>query len=148
MFGVPNEYLYPDANRLIADEIKVSENFRKASADFSREIAYRLLNQAIPELLDGNLKPMKEFIFDYRWNMGSIKNCSYAYPQIVELAEKMRYLRNDDDIDSIFLSTAGPGFCMITKNIEKAKSIFESLNMRTLVTDIHNSKYEIIEKTR
>lgn len=83
--------------------------------------------------------------------MGSIKNCSYAYPQIVELAEKMRYLRNDDDIDFIFLSTAGPGFCMITKNTEKTKSIFESLNslnMRTLVTDIHNSKYEVTEKTR
>jgi len=74
VFGVPNKYLYPDANRLIADEIKVSKNFKKASIDFSREIAYRLLNHAIPELLDGNLKPMKEFIFDYRWNMGSIKN--------------------------------------------------------------------------
>lgn len=148
VFGVPNEYLHPDANRLIADEIKVSKNFKKASIDFSREITYRLLNQAIPELLDGNLKPMKEFIFDYRWNMGSIKNCSYAYPQIVELAEKMRYLRNDDDIDFIFLSTAGPGFCMITKNIEKAKSIFENLNMKTFVADIHNSKYEVVEKTR
>lgn len=60
----------------------------------------------------------------------------------------MRYLRNDNDIDFIFLSTAGPGFCMITKNIEKAKSIFENLNMKTFVADIHNSKYEVVEKTR
>ena len=146
VFGVPNEYLHPDANILITDEISVSKNFEKASIDFSREIAYRLLNQSIPELLDGNLKPMKDFIFDYRWDMGSIKNCSYAYPQIVELAEKMRYLRNDDDIDFIFLSTAGPGFCMITKNTEKAKSIFEGLNMKTFITDIHNGKYKVIEK--
>ena len=37
---------------------------------------------------------------------------------------------------------------MITKNIEKAKSIFENLNMKTFVADIHNSKYEVVEKTR
>ena len=29
-------------------------------------------------------------------------------------------------------------FCMITKNTEKARSIFEGLNMKTFVEDIHN----------
>jgi len=43
---------------------------------------------------------------------------------------------------------AGPGFCMITKNTDSTKNIFERLNMRTLVTDIYNSKYEVIEKTK
>ena len=148
VFGVPDEYSYPDANRLIADEVKISDNFRKASADFSRDIAYRLLNQSIPELIDGNFKPMKEFIFDYRWDMGSIKNCSYAYPNILGLSEKMRYLRNDDDIDFVFLSTAGPGFCIITKNTEKAEKIFKSLNMKTFVAKVYNGKYEIIERIR
>ncbi|MDO4399259.1 MAG: hypothetical protein Q4C24_03130, partial [Candidatus Saccharibacteria bacterium] len=145
VFGVPNEYLHPDANTLIADEIDASENFEKASIDFSREIAYRLLNEAIPELLDGNYKPMKDFIFDYRWDMGSIKNCAYAYPKIVELAEKMRPLRDDKDIEFIFLSTAGPGFCIVTKNTEKARSVFESLDMKVYVADIHNDKYKIIK---
>lgn len=146
VFGIPNEYTHPDANSLIAKENDVSENFEKASEDYSREIAYRLLNEAIPELVDGNYKPMKEFIFDYRWDMGSIKNCAYAYPAIAELAEKMRHLRNDDDIDFIFLSTAGPGFCMITKKVNKAKEIFEKLNMKTIVANIHNDKYKIIER--
>ena len=145
VFGVPNEYLHPDANTLLADELNVSENFEKVSVDFSREIAYRLLNEAIPELLDGNYKPMKDFIFDYRWDMGSIKNCAYAYPKIVELAEKMRPLREDKDIEFIFLSTAGPGFCIVTKNTEKAKNIFESLDMKVYVADIYNDKYKIIK---
>ncbi len=148
VFGIPNRYLHPDANTLITDEIMVSESFKKASTDHSREIAYRLLNDAIPELVDGNFRLMKEFIFDYRWDMGSIKNCSYAYPDIVDLAEKMRSLRNDNDIDFIFLSTAGPGFCIVTKDINKAKNIFKRLDMKTFVTDIHNSKYQIIEKVK
>ena len=148
VFGVPNQYLHPDANTLITDEIFVSENFKEASADYSKEIAYRLLNDAIPELVDGNFRPMKEFIFDYRWNMGSIKNCSYAYPGIVGLAEKMRPLRNDNDIDFIFLSTAGPGFCIVTKDIDKAENIFKRLDMKTFVTDIYNGKYKIIEKVK
>ena len=148
VFGVPSEYLYPDANKLIMDEVKVSEKFKRASVDFSREIAYRLLNQSIPELIDGNLKPMKEFIFDYRWDMGSIRNCSYSYQDIFELSEKMRYLRNDDDIDFIFLSTAGPGFCIVTKDTEKAKKIFKGLNMKTFVANVYNGRYKIIEKVR
>ncbi len=146
VFGIPNEYTHPDANSLITKENDVSENFEKASEDYSREIAYRLLNEAIPELVDGNYRPMKEFIFDYRWDMGSIKNCAYAYPAIAELAEKMRHLRNDDDIDFIFLSTAGPGFCMITKKVNKAKEIFEKLNMKTIIANIYNDKYKIIER--
>lgn len=148
VFGIPNQYLHPDANTLITDEIAASESFKKASTDYSKEIAYRLLNDAIPELVDGNFKPMKEFIFDYRWDMGSIKNCSYAYPGIVDLAEKMRPLRNDNDIDFIFLSTAGPGFCIVTKDINKAENIFRRLDMKTFVTDIHNGKYQIIEKVK
>lgn len=146
VFGVPNQYLHPDANTLIADEIIASGNFKKASTDYSREIAYRLLNDAIPELVDGNFRPLKEFIFDYRWDMGSIKNCSYAYPGIVSLAEKLRPLRNDNDIEFIFLSTAGPGFCIVTRNTNKAKNVFKKLNMKTFITDIYNDKYKIIKK--
>lgn len=146
VFGVPNDYLHPDANKLISKEIHVAENFEKTSNDFSREIAYRLLNEAIPAFIDGKTKPMKEFIFDYRWDMGSIKNCSYAYPKIYELAEKMRPLRNDDDIDFIFLSTAGPGFCIITRKVDKAEEIFENLDMRVIVSNIYNDKYKIIER--
>lgn len=148
VFGIPNEYTHPDANDLISKEVNVASDFEKASNDYSREIAYRLLNEAIPELIDGNYRPMKEFIFDYRWDMGSIKNCSYAYPKIYDLAEKMRYLRDDDDIDFIFLSTAGPGFCMITRNVEKARKIFEDLNMKVITSDVFNDKYKIIERRK
>lgn len=44
-------------------------------------------------------------------------------------------------------STGQINFCMITKHAEKAKSILERLNMKTFVTDIHNNKHEVIEKT-
>ena len=82
---------------------------------------------------------------------------SELYNNLIKSMDLIRYLAgnrteeidgDDDDIAFIFLSTAGPGFCMITKNTEKAKSIFESLNMKTFVADIHNSRYEVIKKTR
>lgn len=146
VFGVPNGYKHPDAGTLIPKEIQDSSKFKKTSKLFSKEIAYRLLNEAIPELLDGNFKPMKDFIFDYRWDMGSIKNCSYAYPKIMEIAEKLRYLKNDADIEFVSLSTAGPGFFIITDKIEKAKNIFNKLDMKVYVADIYNDKYKILEK--
>ena len=42
----------------------------------------------------------------------------------------------DDDIDFIFLSTAGPGFCIVTRNIGKAERVFKSLDMKTLVINL------------
>lgn len=45
-------------------------------------------------------------------------------------------------------STGQINFYTITKHTEKARSIFEGFNMKTFVEDIHNSKYEVIEKTR
>ena len=146
VFGIPNKYTHSDANTLIIEEIKETNNFKKASKDFSREIAYRLLNDAIPELLDGNYKPMKNFIFDYRWDMGSIKNCAYAFPDITILAEKMRPLKNDEDIVFIALSTAGPGFFIATYNASKAERIFADLDMKTYIANVYNDKYKIIER--
>lgn len=146
VFGVPKNYTHPDSNTLIPKEIKNISKFKKASKDFSREIAYRLLNIAIPELIDGNYKPMKDFIFDYRWDMGSINNCAYAYPEILNIAKKMRPLKEEDDILFVALSTAGPGFFIATRNVAKAEKILTSLNMKTYVTNIYNRKYKILAK--
>ena len=57
----------------------------------------------------------------------------------------MRPLRNDKDIEFIFLSTAGPGFCIVTRNTEKARNIFESLDMKVYIADIYNDKYGVIK---
>lgn len=146
VFGVPLDYVHPDANHLIPKEIQNIPKFKKTSDSFAEKIAYRLLNDAIPELLDGNYKPMKDFIFDYRWDMGSIANCSYAYPKIMEIAEKMRPLKNDVDIEFVALSTAGPGFFIVTRNTEKAEKIFKNLDMKTYVANIYNDKYKILDK--
>jgi len=89
---------------------------------------------------------MKDFIFDYRWDMGSINNCAYAYPEVVKIAEKLRPLKNDKDIKFVSLSTAGPGFFIVTKKVEKAKKIFSSLNMAIYVANIYNGKYKILKK--
>lgn len=148
VFGVPKEYSHPDANSLIRKEIKYAEDFEEVSKKYSNEIAYRLLNNAMPEMAEGNFTPMKELIFDYRWDMGSIKNCSYAYPNITELAEEMRPLRDDPDIKFIFLSTAGPGFCIVTEKPDKATKIFDNLNMRSFIANIHNGKYKILNKVK
>jgi predicted sugar kinase len=146
VFGVPSKYAHPDANNLICKEVKNISKFKKVSKNFAEKIAYRLLNEAIPELLEDNYKPMKDFIFDYRWDMGSIENCAYAYPSIMDIAEKMRPLKNDSEIEFVALSTAGPGFFIATKNVARAKRIFADLNMTTYVTKIHNEKYQIIKK--
>lgn len=56
---------------------------------------------------------------------------------------KLYIMKPEDNI----YPTGQINFYMITKHTEKARSIFEGLNMKTFVTDIHNNKHEVIEKT-
>ncbi len=145
IIGVPEQFSYPDSNELMNREIKNMDGFKKTGYNFAGKIAYRLINEAIPGIIHKNYKPCKDLIFDYRWDMGSIKNCSFVCPEILGIAEKLRPLKNDPEIIFISLSSVGPGFFIISKNAERAQRIFSELNMKTYVTDIYNNKYKIIK---
>lgn len=141
VIGVPENFEAPDSRSLMDAEVDNIEGFREAGDTYGKEIAYRLVHEVLPSLSDGSMKKCKELIFDYRWNMNSIKNCSFVYPDMLEIAEKMRPLKDDGKIEILSLSSVGPGFFALTKEPEYVESIFRDLKLRTITTSIHNGTY-------
>jgi len=143
VIGIPNDYTYPDSKKQFDSELQNLDGFRKSGTEFGPMIAYRLVHEVMPELKNNNLKACKDLIFDYRWNMDSIKNCSYSYPRMIEIAEKLRILKDDDDVSIISLSSVGPSFFALTQNPKKIIDLFKSLDMTTYETTICNDKYKV-----
>jgi predicted sugar kinase len=143
VIGVPSDFTHPDSEELMKAEIDNIAGFQSTGEVYGKKIAYRLVHEVLPGLVEGNLKPCKDLVFDYRWDMGSIGNCEFVYPGLTSLAEKMRWMKDDEDIDIISLSSVGPGFFAITPYSEKISEAFKSLGMQTITTGINNGKYSV-----
>lgn len=143
VIGVPNDFEHPDSLELMQKEEENMEGFVTTGATYGKEIAYRLVHEVLPGLALGNLAPCKSLVFDYRWDMGSIKNCSFVLPRINDIAEALRPLYNDPGVAMLSLSSVGPGFFAITKEPARIRELFEAQNMMTIETAVHNGTYEI-----
>lgn len=143
IFGVPFDYVPKDSERLMADEADNFKNFNNTGNEHAKEIAYRFLHKCLPDIKLGNLKEVGNLIYDYRFNMGSIKNCSFCYDGLVELGDKLRVIKESNLAEVLALSSVGPGFFAITKSKKEVVEIFESLNLRTFETKCYNGGYII-----
>ncbi len=143
VIGIPNDFTAPDSRTLLEAEVDNIEGFRNAGNTYGKEIAYRLVHQVMPALGNDDLSKCKELIFDYRWDMGSIKNCSFVYPGLVELAENMRHLKDDARVEVLSLSSVGPGFFALTKDVQYVEEEFSKLNLKTITITIHNGAYSV-----
>lgn len=143
VLGVPKDFEHPDSQQLMQAEVDNMGGFRETGKQYGQQIAYRLVHQVIPALVDGNLKPCKDLIFDYRWDMGSIRNCSFVYPRMLEIAEALRPMKDDDHIQIVSLSSVGPGFFALTDRPDEMRERFEELGLKTYLTNIHNGKYSV-----
>jgi shikimate kinase len=83
-------------------------------------------------------------VFDHRWNFGSIKNCSFAYPPLVELGEALRDLENDSRVSIVGVSSVGPAFFALTNDEMYIQKRFEQLDMKVINVGIHNGTYEVL----
>jgi predicted sugar kinase len=145
VLGIPKDYKSLDAEKLIRAEVNNMEGFQQSGDQYADRIAYRLVHEVLPGLTLGNLKPCKDLIFDFRWDMGSIQNCSFVYPKMIEIAESFRDLQDDSRVDIIALSSVGPAFFGLTKNPDYIVSRFEEQGLSTFVTNIHNGRYIVKE---
>ena len=145
VIGVPNDYYHPDSAELMQQEADNMNKFVSTGNAYASEVAYNLIHEVIPDLTNGELESCKELIYQYRWNMGSIKNCSFVLPRIVDIAESLRKYQTNEDIKIFSLSSVGPGFFALTSNPEKVLADFKTLNMKTYVTKIYNNTYKVGE---
>jgi predicted sugar kinase len=141
VIGVPKNFTHPDSELLLKKEEENMDGFSRTGKIYSKTIAYRMLHDVLPDLAFGNLEKAKNLIFDYRWKMGSIKNCSFVYPPMNDIASKLQDYNTSEKFDILSLSSVGPGFFALTRDVNYVSSIFKNVGLETYDAIIHNEKY-------
>lgn len=146
LIGIPEDYSPADAQVLMALEILNMDKFVSTGNEHKEKIGFRVTHETIPAMVQNDLRAASQLIFDYRFDYGSIENCSFVYPRMIEVAEKIRYLYENGIADTLALSSVGPAFFAITKYPEQCKVGFENNGLKTLNTRIVNGGYEVTNK--
>ena len=145
VIGIPKGFVELDSKELLKREQAVFHKFISCGIKYGPEIAYKTLHSVLPAMVEGDIKTVGDLVFDYRFNMGSIDNCSYTYPPLVELASRIAFLKTEGLVDILSISSVGPAFLAVSKDINRCKSVFEKENLETFVTEPDNKKYQIME---
>lgn len=148
VIGTPNDYPDRDAFTLIKEEENNLSGFATAGKKYGQEIAYRVVHEVLPAMESGEVKPIGDLIFDYRFHMGSIVNCSFTYPPIIEIAKKLSNLKHSGIAEVLSLSSVGPAFFALTKLPEICVEEFEKIGLNVKVVSIENSKYKVTRRVR
>lgn len=144
VIGIPKDFVELDSRGLLKREQASFHKFIKCGKKYGPTIAYKVLHSVLPAMNEGNLKEVGNVVFDYRFNMGSIDNCSYAYPPLNELASRLAFLKEDGFVDILSISSVGPAFLAVGKNIDKCLSAFKKENLNTYLTEPENKRYQVI----
>lgn len=149
LIAVPKDFKAKNADELMKLEEENLWKFKKTGEMYSKEIAYNLLHKALPNLCNGSIKELADVVFEYRFNMGSIENCSFTYKKMIEDAKMLRKLYENNDCEFLTLSSVGPAFFAIIKNDKQkkvCKEVMEKAGMKVIETSICNNTYEVVEK--
>ncbi|MCX6727098.1 MAG: hypothetical protein NTY75_04845, partial [Candidatus Shapirobacteria bacterium] len=84
--------------------------------------------------------------YEYRFKMGSIENCSYCYPPLTALCNRLAYLKKDGVVELLSISSVGPTIVAVTKDVKTCKSAFEKENLNIFEFTPENRKYMVITK--
>ncbi len=149
LIAIPNKFKVRDANEMMRLEEKNLYKFKRTGNKYKDVIAYRLLHIALPDMANGEIKGLADIVYDYRFCMGSNKNCSFVYPPLNQLSDKLKILYKEKHCEFLSLSSVGPAFfCLVTNEKDKkyCKNHFEMLDMSVKETTIRNDYYKVLEK--
>jgi len=146
VIGIPEDFQEMDSKTLLEKEIKSFPKFMRCGKKYGPIIAYNILHKVLPAITEGKLGPAGELIYQYRFRMGSINNCSYHYKKLPFIAKRIEYLKTNNVADVLSLSSVGPAFFAITTKASECRSAFKKAGLNTLVVSLTNDKYKIISK--
>ncbi len=141
VIGIPDSYEFIDSKSQFEDEKENLEKFMECGRQYRNEIAYNILHHFLPAMKTKDMKIMGDVIYDYRYNKGSIANCDYTYPGLVELFENLKFLKEEDYVDVLAISSVGPAIFAIGRDVEKCIETFKLNNLRIIETKINNDTY-------
>jgi len=146
LVGVPDDFSAADSKELMGLEVANMSKFISTGDKYRDKIGYRVTHEVLPAMVKGDLRKASKLLFDYRFDYGSIENCSFVYPRIVEISKNIRYLFEDGIVDTLALSSVGPAFFAITHNPVETKAVFEENGLRIYEAKIVNEGYRIVNK--
>lgn len=149
LIAIPKDFETKNADELMKLEEENLWKFKITGDKYAEKIAYNLLHKALPELCNKSIKELADVVFEYRFNMGSIENCSFVYEKMVEDAKILRKLYENKNCEFLTLSSVGPAFFVIVKDSTQKKicrETMEKCRMNIIETTICNNTYQIIKK--
>lgn len=146
VIGIPKDFKEQDSKALMDKEIKNLHKFLASGKKFGPQIAYNIFHKFLPAMIDIDLKTIGDVIFDYRFRMGSIKNCSFVYKGLIKLSHNLSVIKNKNIAEVLSISSVGPAFFAITTNADACLKLFEHNGLKTFMAPINNGKYKIISK--
>jgi len=144
--GLPKDFIELDSEVLLSKELEVMDNFINCGKKYGPTIAYKILHYVLPAMLEGDLKTVGDLVYEYRFEMGSIENCSYCYPPLTSLCNRLAYLKKDGIVDLLSISSVGPAIVAVTKEVETCRAAFEKENLKIFVFNPENKKYILLNK--
>lgn len=145
IIGVPKKLNMISSEKALLEEVRCMKNFIKCGKTHGPSIAYQVLHRVLPAMNKNNLKAIGDVIYDYRFNMGSIKNCSFLYPELEEITKRLAYLKNKDFAEVLSISSVGPLIFAITKRKKECIEAFQKENLKVETTTLRNKSYSILE---
>lgn len=147
LIGIPEGYKVYDSVTQFNDEKQNLDKFLKTGNKFKEQIAYNVLHYFLPSVIESDISTMGDVIFDYRYNMGSIKNCSYTYPNIVELMDNIAFLKLENHVEVLSISSVGPAVFAIVSDskAEYCEEVFKQNGLNIIETKIYNDSYRVGE---
>ncbi|MGL4759471.1 MAG: hypothetical protein ACRCXZ_09105 [Patescibacteria group bacterium] len=143
VIGIPKYYKPLNSDLLMILEQEAMPKFVNTGNLYREKIAFQVLHDVIPGLIESESKPLKDLIFNYRFNYGSIKNCSFGCPEIVEISDNLRHLYTSDEVSVLGLSSVGPAFFAVTNNPDYVRGVFEEQDLKCIQTKVYNGKFKV-----
>lgn len=144
VIGIPNDYQFVDSKSQFDEEKDNLDKFLECGNRYKHEIAYNILHDFLPAIVNGDLKTMGDVIFDYRYDKGSIENCSYTYPGLVERMDALKFLKEEGHVDILSISSVGPAVFAIGKDMSRCMDAFRENSMSIIQTKINNDTYKVL----
>ncbi|MDR2778570.1 MAG: hypothetical protein LBB13_03695 [Rickettsiales bacterium] len=149
IIGVPLDFRQKDAAELMELEENNLYKFVKTGEKYRENIAYNFLHRVLPGMVHGDLRALSDIVFDYRFNMGSIENCSFVFPPMIDHAKALSSLYRNGICEMLSLSSVGPAFFAVLRGDSNRRRVIEvmrNLGMSIIETRIFNNKYIISSK--
>jgi beta-ribofuranosylaminobenzene 5'-phosphate synthase len=145
VIGIPSDYRRMDAAEAMARETQNFAGFNATGERYAAMVSFRLVHEVLPAMAKGELQPLGDLVEAYRYEMGSIDNCSFSYPGLAALAARLRPIKTSGLAEMLSLSSVGPAMFAITRNPEAVAKAFQAQSLDVQIVPIHNGVYSVEE---